>query len=141
MPGGYLIGHNTLIGDYSAAISTTSTGLSNNIDIPSSDFRRFSPQPDALYLVTAQMNPSTNTVTTVIVKNTHTAFGAYSTSLNTYSELTRWTLSTQSASTNNDAKDVLVQGWMLGSGARITFSNVSTSPSTALTCYFRVTKV
>jgi len=137
MPGQF-IGNNFKVGDYSAIVGTTSTGLTANttdIVLPNGFF----PNPDAKYLVTSY-NQSTATDVTVIAYNKHLAFGPSSTDC--WAEVTRWNVALTTSTTLGTIKDVLVQGWLLGSGGRLTISNVSTGSSDLnANVYFRITKV
>ncbi len=131
-------GHNTFIGDFSAVVGTSSTGLlayTTNITLPQGQFSNM----DATYLVTAENN-STATDVYVIAYNLHNSFGLYST--NQWSELTRWPVLKTSSTTLGTLNDTLVQGWLLGSGGRLGITNVSTGSSDLnAQVYFRVRKV
>lgn len=131
-------GSNYLIGDYSAIVGTTSTGLiayTTTIALSNGHF----PNQDAAYLVTSENN-STATDVTAIAYNLHDSFGLYST--NQWSELTRWAVEKTSSTTLGTIKDKIVQGWLIGSGGRLGVSNVSTGSSDLnAAVYFRIRKI
>lgn len=88
-------------------------------------------QGDALYEIIVT-NPSTVSDITVVVKNKET-FNAIA----RYPELTRF-----GVVKNTDGKVILVQGWMLGEGGRLTLSNDTVlGVSDGFTAYVRVRKV
>jgi hypothetical protein len=89
-------------------------------------------QGDALNLLIVT-NPSTVTDLTVVVKNKGTFGGTAR-----YPELTRYAVAKNLA----EGKTFLVQGWMLGEGARLTLSNdTALGGSDGFTAYVRVRKV
>ncbi|MHB1001900.1 MAG: hypothetical protein ACYC27_21885 [Armatimonadota bacterium] len=89
-------------------------------------------QGSALYMITVT-NPSTVTALTVSVKNKSTFGGTAK-----YPELTRFGVQANAA----DGRSVLVQGWMLGEGGRLTLSNdTALGGSDGFTAYVRIRKV
>lgn len=134
----FLKGNNYLIGDYSATVGTSSTGLTaqtTNIALPNGHF----PNDNASYGVTAY-NQSTATDVTVTVQNLHKLFGPSSTDI--WSDLTSFVVAKTASTTLGTVSDNLVQGWLLGSGGRLKISNVSTGSSDLKAAmYFRVRKV
>ena len=138
----FLSGYNSRLGDRSKTVSTTSAGIISTLAFATSDLWRGSPtfSYEGLYALTA-LNPTTYSDFTIIVENRHNDFGVGTTDY--YSELTRFTLPFTTSSTA-PCKDVLLQGWMVGDGGRLSIVNVSTANSTAgssaQTLYFRVRK-
>jgi len=89
-------------------------------------------QGNALYMVTI-INPSTVSAITAIMRNKGTFGGTAR-----YPELTRFGAPANSV----DGRSVLVQGWMLGEGARLSLSNDTIlGGSDGFTAYIRIRKV
>ncbi len=87
---------------------------------------------DALYEIVVT-DPSTESDLTVVVRNKHT-FGGIA----RYPELTRFSV----LKNNADGRAVLVQGWMLGEGARLVLSNDTLlGAAGAFTSYVHVRRV
>lgn len=89
-------------------------------------------QGNALYMVTVT-NPSTVSAITVVMRNKGTFGGTAR-----YPELTRFGVPANSP----DGRSMLVQGWMLGEGARLSLSNDTIlGGSDGFTAYVRIRKV
>ncbi len=120
-------GNNEQVYDGSAAWANSSSANTNkDIDItPPTTL-----QVNGLYAVTV-INPSAVTALTVVAQNKGTFGGSAK-----YSTLAQFSVA---ANTN---RTVIVQGWMLGEGARLTLSNdTGLGVADGFTAYVRVRKV
>lgn len=89
--------------DYAAPVKVQSAGIKVDDVLH---------QKDARYLIVID-NPSAVTALTVVVKNKHAAFGGS----DKFGEVTTINVPISAV------KDTLVDGWLLGDGARLTLSN------------------
>lgn len=121
------VGSNALIYDGTASwADSAGAGTEVDLDVVLPD----SLQGQALYLVTVH-NPSAVTGLSVTVKGKETLGGAA-----VYSELTSFVVGADSS------KQVLVQGWLLGEGGRLTLSNDTALGATdGFIAYIRVRQV
>lgn len=121
------VGTNEII--YDGSVTYTGSNVSNtakNVDIALPAFF----QGDAIYEIVGT-NPSSESDITVVVKNKETFGGTAR-----YPEVTRFNVPKSSP----DGVAVLVQGWMLGEGARLTVLN-PTATTVTFQPFLRVRKV